>query len=211
MNIFHDIFPTDHPPTGLRDPAQLLGWLHDRRGEPEVRNTVLRRLLVLASGGDARSDLAVELLILALWPGLCAVRNRLRPYRETETLDADLLSQLSIAIRRADPDSVARIAATLLRNVERDLRRAYQREARVSRHMDDYAAEQERHADDADPPEALLVPAQKTLGDDGVLLFAVHIAGFSQKQAAKCLGISHDAARKRCQRALRRLRNSADA
>jgi DNA-directed RNA polymerase specialized sigma24 family protein len=61
---------------------------------------------------------------------------------------------------------------------------------------------------DTDRPEAILTAARAALGEDGALLATVHIAGFSQKQAAGQFGISHDAARKRCQRALSSLKQN---
>lgn len=189
----------------------MLGWLHGPGGDPEARNKVLAHLLYLSKRGDAQGDLAVELLILALWPGLCAIRSRLRPCREIETLEADLLSQIATAIRRADPMHVTRVAATLLRNTERDLRRVYQRETRITQHKDEYAEFCQTLDDEADRPEAILATAETTLGDDGVLLVLVHIAGFSQKEASTLVGISHEAARKRCQRALKLLKESGGA
>ncbi len=171
----------------------------------------MARLLNVANGGDESGDCAVELLILALWPGLCTVRQRLRPCDNFGTLDADLVAQIAIAIRRADPDRVTRVAATLLLNTERDLRRASMRAGRVARYMPEYMEEQKVITHDSDRPEAIIATAETELGEDGVLITAVHIAGYSQKEAARLVGISHEAARKRCQRALARLQKSSDA
>lgn len=212
MHTFSNIFLTDLSPSGFRDPPHLFGWLHSPSGDHTIKNTVLAQLLSKACGEGAERELAAELLILALWPGLCAVRHRLRSYRDIETLDADLLSQITITIRQSDPVHVTRIAATLLRNTERDLRRAYRREAQTSRLPNE---EQVRIclvvSEPASGPDVTIAAAEEALGDDGVLLTAVHIAGYSQKEAAALLGISHEAARKRCQRALARLRISIDA
>jgi DNA-directed RNA polymerase specialized sigma24 family protein len=45
------------------------------------------------------------------------------------------------------------------------------------------------------------------IGRDGPLVVAVVLLGFSQKEAAEALGLSHDVARKRFQRALDALHN----
>lgn len=205
LDIFNAITATDSAMTGFRDPAHLLGSLHDPRGNPEAKNTALTVLLRTANRNERGSDLSQELLTLALWPGLSAVRRRLQPIgpRDLQTLDVDLVGQLSIAIRQARVDRITRVAATLLRNVERDLRRHYVREAWTARtraDVDDMA-----HlliAPTCDCPETLVRTLRAALGNDGVLLAAVHIAGFTQKEAASFFGISHDAARKRCQRFL---------
>ena len=190
---------------GFRDPSHLLDWLHRPGGDPDARNHVLKGLLFQASYKTRGSTLATELLILALWPGLCTIRRRLMGYVPAGQLDADLLSGLSIGIGNADPDKITRVAATLLRNLERDLRREYSHQS-VPDAIGTEMIEAIAAANHNDPPSTILAAARRSLGDDGALLTAVHIAGFSQREAAEALGISHDAARKRCQRAMNRLR-----
>lgn len=70
-------------------------------------------------------------LVLVLWPGLEAVRYRLRRYVSFDIprLDAELTGRLTLGIRTLRLSRVSRIAATLLRNVERDLRRGLQADA----------------------------------------------------------------------------------
>ena len=212
MTPFFNIFPTSRPPHGFRDPAQLLGWLHGPGGDPESRNAVLTQLLHASHVATPGNDLAVELLILALWPGLCVVRQRLRPFAKTGTLEADLIGQIAIGIRTSQPGRVERVAATLLRNAERDLRRAWRRDAEVCRlNLEGDADLPWQGEVPADAPMTIMSLAQSALGDDGVLLTAVHIAGFSQKEAGALVGLGHEAARKRCQRAMARLREHSDA
>lgn len=191
------------------EPAHLLDYLH-REGEPERKNACLRALLVLAGGPDA--DPILTVLILALWPGLDAARGRLLRYyrRDPGVLDAELIGRLSMGICKADPERVRRVAATLLRNLERDLRRDLMREARhraddkeIARDLqprfDVPAAEQEPGID------VLVRALADRLGKDADVIILVAIDGLSQKDAARRLGISHDAARKRYQRTMRRL------
>lgn len=203
MIHFVAIFPPDNPTRTFRDPAHLFGWLQARDVDAGAKNTVLAHLLRSANGKNKISGLATELLLLALWPGLCLIRHRLRPLCRSFTLDADLVGGLCTCILAARPERITRVAATLLRNLERDLRRDYIRNNQTMQSAVDLDAVGHRLAQcEADRPEAILSAAQATLGEDGVLLAAVHIAGFNQKEAAKQLGISHEAARKRCQRAL---------
>jgi DNA-directed RNA polymerase specialized sigma24 family protein len=103
------------------------------------------------------------------------------------------------------------VAATLLRNLRRDLLRTYRRDAQMvlSDHCD--VMDEKTFAElREDRPEDIIKAAQRQLGDDGLMLALVHIGGVSQKDAARLLGITHDAARKRCQRAFARLKKNFD-
>lgn len=207
MTTFTALFPPGTARTPVRDPSGLIGWLHAQDADAEAKNCVLLHVLREAGSEGRRGSLAVELLLLSLWPGLCVVRRRLWHICQTGTLDADVLSTLTINIRCARVDRINRVAATLLRNTERDLRRLYIRDDELARQTIDMdAVGHILTAAKADRPEKIFSAAQVALGEDGILLAAVHIAGFTQKEAAERLGISHDAARKRCQRALYRLR-----
>ena len=95
-------------------------------GDPEQRNAVLRSLVVDAQSGAVTSELAANILVLALWPGLDAVYSRLcRDYpHERADISDDIVGQLTLGICRLDLVAVHRIAATLIMNTERDLRRS---------------------------------------------------------------------------------------
>lgn len=209
---FAKVFPAENPPTAFRDPAHLLGRLHARAGNPDAKNDVLAVLLRAAVDTDSDGALATELLLLALWPGLCVVRRRLRPLCRTGTLDDDLLGRFSINIRSARAERINRVAATLLRNLQRDLTRIYigdNKWAWLATDLEMIGGKAITH--EPEPAETILSAAQAALGEDGLLLGAVHLAGFTQREAAEHLGISHDAARKRCQRAMKRLNDGFDA
>ena len=77
------------------------------------------------------ADCALTLMLLALWPGLDAIRRRSvwRKLGAPDEIASDILARTTEAIRGLDLQRVNRIAATVLRNVERDMIRARQREA----------------------------------------------------------------------------------
>lgn len=151
-------------------------------------------------------------MLLVLWPGLDGVHARLRRhYRgRGEDLASDITAQATLTIRRLDLDSVERIAATVLRNVERDLRRTLAGEwARTAQSAPLHEPE-EREISSVEIDVVSRIDAMRlcaSLGDDGPLVAAVAIEGLSQREAADRLGLTHEAARKRFQRALARARS----
>ena len=165
------------------------------------------------SDGPA-SDSALTLMLLALWPGLDAVRRR-SIWRRIGTADeiaSDVLARTTEAVRGIDLERVKHIAATVVRNVERDMIRARQRDA-----------ERESLASDIEPDDVAGDPARqqpaaedahlqsdlrKLIGADAVLVIRVALEGFSQAEVAIELGMSEAAARKRYQRAMRKLRDA---
>ena len=60
----------------FRDPAALLDGLHRTTGDPVRKNLILSTLVEAAQGDGPASDCALTLLLLALWPGLDAIRRR---------------------------------------------------------------------------------------------------------------------------------------
>ena len=59
-----------------RDPAALLDGLHRTPGDPDQKNLILSALVEAAQGDGPASDCALNMLLLALWPGLDAIRRR---------------------------------------------------------------------------------------------------------------------------------------
>jgi hypothetical protein len=114
----------------FRDPAALLDGLHRTPGDPARKNVILSALVGAAQGDGPASDCALTLLLLALWPGLDAIRRR-SLWRRIGTADevaSDVLARTIEAVRSLDLGRVNWIAATVLRNVERDMIRARQRD-----------------------------------------------------------------------------------
>lgn len=201
------------------DPIGLLDFLHSRDGDPKEKNAILEALVSEAQGGSG-AEHAVTLLWLGLWPGLDSLYRRLwRHFRqEADELVSAISEQFTIAVHRADLSGIRRLAATLLLNVERDIRRGL-------RHA---WAERSLQVDlpDADDLDALMQGRicrashlglddemglirdhlARLVGGDADLVVAVVIFGEGQCEAADRLGISYDATRKRYQRAIQRIR-----
>lgn len=191
-----------------------MAYLHGLDGDQDAKNVVLRSLAIEAQAEGNGAEVAQVILILALWPGLDAAHGRLLRFfrHDPDRLAAELVGRLSAGIARQDLSRVTRIAATLLRNVERDIRRMLKTEFN--------RAEDELHDDLLDPEapawcqhngniepsiERLTAQLRDLIGDDAVLVIAVTVLGLSQREAALTLGMTHDVARKRFQRAMARL------
>ncbi len=188
---------------GYPDPGALLGLLHGDAGTAAEKNAVLR-VLVSEAQSDAQHSVAGNILvILALWPGLGAARNRLMRFfrNDPDVLTAELTGRLSQGIASIRLDQVNRIAATLLRNVERDIKRQLIRQTEETRDraIEDSAAIAEWPAL---PGREVFSTLRQHVGSDAELVMAVAVFGFSQKEAARALGLSYDVARKRYQRAM---------
>lgn len=195
----------------FRDPAMLLDALHRGASMPDEKNLLLSALVEAAQGDGASSDCALTLLLLALWPGLDAIRRRsiARRIGSADEVASDLLTRMTEAARSLDLGRVNRIAATLLRNVERDMIRGRQRE--VARERLASGVDAEEVADDGDGGigaagyARLNSAVRNLLGDDALLVIRVVIEGYSQAEVAAQMGLTEAAARKRYQRAMRRL------
>ncbi|MDX5463679.1 MAG: sigma-70 family RNA polymerase sigma factor [Alphaproteobacteria bacterium] len=200
--------------TPFRDPAALLDRLHRTPGDQGQKNLILSTLVRSAQGDGPASDCALTMLLLALWPGLDAIRRRSiwRRIGTAEEVASDVLARTTEAVRGLDLGRVNWIAATVLRNVERDLIRTRQRDQ-----AREYLASGADPDEVADSGESGIGAAgyarlngavRKLLGDDALLVIRVAIEGFSQAEVAVELGLTEAAARKRYQRAMRRLHDA---
>ena len=160
------------------------------------------------------------MLLLALWPGLDAVHRRLRRHfrGEPDVLVSEIAGRVVAGIHALDLTRVNRIAATLIRNCERDIVRSLQRRsAETTRHgpIDEEMMSGARETSvlglpddlDADAEAARIVDLiEPIVGADAQLVVAIAVVGERQHTAAAALGLKSEAGRKRYQRALRRLR-----
>ncbi|MBX3506593.1 MAG: hypothetical protein KF895_14035 [Parvibaculum sp.] len=111
----------------FRDPAALLDGLHRTPGDQGQKNLILAALVRAAQSDGPASDCALTLLLLALWPGLDAIRRRSiwRRIGAADEVASDVLARTTEAVRGLDLARVNWIAATVLRNVERDMKRCH--------------------------------------------------------------------------------------
>jgi DNA-directed RNA polymerase specialized sigma24 family protein len=200
----------------FRDPAALLDGLHRTPGDQGQKNLILSALVRAAQGDGPASDCALIMLLLALWPGLDAIRRR-SIWRRIGTADevaSDVLARTTEAVRGLDLGRVNWIAATVLRNVERDMIRVRRRD-QAREHLAS-GADPDEMADSGDSGIGATGYAQlncavrKLLSDDALLVIRVAIEGFSQVDAGAELGLTEAAARKRYQRAMRRLHDALE-
>ena len=199
------------------DPPALFDTLHGPEGDPEVRNTILRALVRRA---QAEAEPATTLLLLALWPGLDARSRRLaRHFRgESDVLASEITARTVAGILGLDLTRVNRIAATLIRNVERDIIGSLRKAGAEASRRSDIADQELRPPDrapsvlglpaDLDPEAAaarLVDRLRPAIGDDAHLVVAIAVVGEHQRDATEALGLGQEAGRKRYQRALKQL------
>ena len=168
--------------------------------------------LVVAAGRPGTTRLAIELLLLALWPGLSGVFRRLsRLYRQRpDDLAVEILDRFTVCVRRLDLRRCTRVAATLVRNTQRVVSGARLAELRRAALGQPPGSEGEAMADRVAEHAAALVELRTWLRDivprDAELVMGVMVAGQNCREAGAQLGISHASARQRLARARARIR-----
>ena len=182
----------------FRDPAALLDGLHRTPGDSARKNLILAALVRAAQGDGCASDVLLRLV---------------EPVDFVDEQDGPLAVHAE-AVRGLDLRRVNWIAATVLRNVERDMIRVRQRD-QTREHLAS-GADPDEVADSGDSGigaagyARLNGAVRKLLGDDALLVIRVAIEGFSQAEVAAELGLTEAAARKRYQRAMRRLHDALE-
>ena len=192
---------------------ELLFHQHAADQDGHDRNGVLRALVIEVQAQGPASELSTAILLLALWPGLDAVHGRLCREFPLDRAEhgAEITARAAIAIAKLDLTAVTRIAATLVRNIERDIRRDLirrnvRRRAEVLWDDDLSAGAGGRVAQpcalhDWQHRLAALKPR------DATFLLRMLVLGETEEEAGRALGLSHEAARKRFQRTIARLRS----
>ena len=194
--------------------AALMEHLHLRNGDPLDRFRIIRVLVIAAQSEQPFRRTAQIMVIVALWPGLDAVFWRLaRGFpNDRECLSSEIVARISEALLILDLAKVTAVTATLLRNVERDIRRDLI-DARIlgqaTMPIDDKMVEAEATvaaasvcADDRNLDDWL----GGISADETNLLRRVFVLGETQEEAGRALGLSAAAARKRVRRTLQKLR-----
>jgi RNA polymerase sigma-70 factor (ECF subfamily) len=195
------------------EPQALIAHLHARQGDPDEKNRILASLVRVAQGEPRLKETAGALLWLALWPGLDALHRRLARYfrQDPEDLVSRIAARLTREIATLDLEQVSRIAATILMNIERDIKRALVAEWREKEAAGAAADDINDMTAAPDDGEDLCHLFSRLSACDADLVVAVVIRGETQGEAAQRLGLSHEAARKRLQRALKRLAVAIEA
>lgn len=192
----------------------LLEHQHARDGDSAGRFAVIRALVTAAQSGQRYRSIAHLMVIVALWPGLDAVFWRLArgfPGRRDD-LPAEIVARIGEAILSLDLDRVTAVTSTLLRNLERDIRRDLVA-ARVVGETLKSISDPVIEALVAETAETVEVLPQHLASHlaclaqrDATLLQRVFVLGETQEEAGRALGLEPAAARKRYQRALAKLR-----
>jgi hypothetical protein len=197
---------------------ELLRYLADDLGaDLDIKTGMYAELVRCAQIGGPACWLAQTVLWLGLWPGLtAAVSRRAWFWRDSP---ADLLSEVTNVftglVGRMDLTRVRRVVGTLVRSTERDVISAGVRRQRdrVREPVVDFELvpdEIDHEPLDAPPPSraAVLGPAVAfaLLGREGDPVVQALVLGLGPGHIAARLGIKPPAARKRLERARRKLR-----
>ena len=219
----------------FRDPTGLVDYLVGGGRDLDDKDAVYTALIELARAGGDEAKTAAALIWLGLWPGLDAVyRRRLAWCPKTDCAEddlvADVVSRFTHAVHSTGLRDGGRVAATLVRNTERDVKRARAREAKLAacrepladhnnlcapasrstaRHraiLPDLPAGLDSDAEFASLRERIGACA----GRDVDLVLAVAVGGYDLREMSERLGIEYEAARKRYARTIKRLRDSLE-
>lgn len=209
------------------DGAAVLDYLHGKTGDLDEKDRLLGTLVEAFQSGNEGRSVAMTLLWLALWPALDGIYRRLlRHFRNNpDDLVSEISEQFTLVVHRTQLGRVHRLAATLVRNVERDIRQVLRRVWSECTGRMDLPDADALGGMLAGPPvgissfglpvgagadvETTLLAAlvARVVEKDADLVVAIVLLGETQNEAAARLGIGHEAARKRFQRALRRMRD----
>jgi hypothetical protein len=194
--------------------AAVMEHQHSASTDGAIRFAVIRGLVAAAQSDQEFGSTAQIMVVVALWPGLDAAFWRLwRGFPDARfDLAAEIIARIGEATLSLDLERVTSVTATLLRNLERDVRRDLIR-ARKSAEL----AQPISHPDidaqatmlwwQGNPEPRLLDEGLTDLGPiHALLLKRVLLLGETQEEAGRALGLKPAAARKRYQRALARLR-----
>ncbi|WP_426747396.1 sigma-70 family RNA polymerase sigma factor [Myxococcus faecalis] len=212
---------------GFVTPSALVAYLNSRDEDAGARNAVFATLVSMVQERD-EGALASTLLWLGLWPALDAIyRRRRRCFESSDELTSALSFAFSSLVARVDLWRTHRVAATLVLGAERDLMKALQRTRTEVAQLEALHQGTVGLKPWAEPPaaSALGLPARLSLeseegalrewllplaGGDTELVVSVLLHEESHAQVGARLGLAPEVARKRFQRALRRLRKMAD-
>jgi RNA polymerase sigma-70 factor (ECF subfamily) len=219
---FRSVRETEMALRRFESPSALVAYLTGRGGDLDEKDRIYGVLVGSVHAHAGWSELAAAIAWLGLFPALDAVyRRRLRFFgRNPDELVSALCEHFAAAIGSADLTRIQRLAATLVMNAERrlvdDLKKRWKVEARRADLPDDDRLARQREVTPeflgacSEPQETAELRTRLILivGPRDVDLVLAVSQGESQRAAAERLGLTHDVARKRYQRALDRIRDS---
>ncbi len=203
--------------SGFQAPEDVIAYLHGRVGELDGKDDVVAALVALAQT-DTHRDLGLHLALLGLWPGLdAAFRRRSRRLGQDQAdLAAAMFDHFACQARELDLARVGRVAATLVRNTEREVTADLldqvtqagdaEDDLDLGCSSDDSVFALPSCADPEDQVRMLRERLRKIEGCDVDLVLSVSVVGLTQLEAAIALGLQPDSARKRMQRSCSRIR-----
>jgi RNA polymerase sigma-70 factor (ECF subfamily) len=189
-------------------PVQLVAFLTGGKGHLDRKDDIYRALVGTAQLASGESELALAVLWLGLWPALEGVSWRLRwLFDSADERASEIAYHFLHLVRRMDLARVQRFAATLTWSTEREalaggLRRRRERAGA-------YESQPARYRPALSPETEVALlrrDLERVVGDAADLIIGVAIYGERQSEAAVRLGIEPEAARKRFQRALAKIR-----
>jgi RNA polymerase sigma-70 factor (ECF subfamily) len=167
---FEEIKKHGKPLRRFDDADALLAYLNTIGGDLDEKDAIYAALVqVIQARGDG-SQLATALIWLGLWPGLDHIYRRRQRYffGEPEALVSEIGARFTAVVQHADLSRIRRPAATLVRNVDRDigkeLKRRWADEARraeLPQERDDDPNDEEATGDRR---EVLVDPLLRTRG-----------------------------------------------
>lgn len=218
------------------DPKKLVAHLTSKTGDLDEKDRILGTLVTLVQQREHQELAAALLWLGLWPGLDAVYRRRLRHFLEQPAeLVAELAEAFTALVERLDLDVVHRVAATLVRSTECDvMERRKRRWAEVNHGLEgepneplrdlegdifsaswfDKASLERWAASGGELPSlsfdedvaVLRAWLEPIVGVDAELLLAVLVLDETQREAGDRLGLSHEAARKRFQRALGRLR-----
>ncbi len=219
-------YRSSHPSVGRFDqPETLVAYLANSQGDADEKNTILAELVTSIQRREALV-LTLPLLTLGLWPGLDAAYRRCLQYFRSapHELVSEVMGHFTNQVERLNFETVSKVAATLVMSTERDVmteRKRLWNEARRERWLrrelrwvpcprplaDSSKLGCVRGRGFDNEARRLREWLEPIVGRDTDLVMAVTVGDASQHEAGAELGLSHEAARKRFQRAKEKIRH----